>query len=66
MAVVVVVGATSFSITGYGGTKELLIALALLGSSVALYAYRRHVQDGSRLTLRDPVRDEVPARVAVR
>jgi hypothetical protein len=23
-------------------------------------------QDGSRLTLRDPVRDEVPARVAVR
>lgn len=66
MAVVVVVGATSFSITGYGGTKELLIALALLASSVALYAYRRHVQDGSRLTLRDPVRDEVPARVAVR
>jgi amino acid transporter len=65
MAVVVVVGASSFSLTGYGGTKELLIALALLASSVLLYAYRRHVQDGSRLTLREPVREEAPARVAV-
>ena len=34
--------------------KELLIALGLLGSSVLLYAYRRKVQDGERLTLRDP------------
>ncbi len=43
--VMLVVGATSFSITGYGGTRELVIALALLASSLLLYAYRRHVQD---------------------
>lgn len=58
LAVVIVVGATSFSITGYGGTKELLIALGLLASSVALYAYRRKVQDGGRLSLREPGREE--------
>jgi amino acid transporter len=46
--VMLVVGATSFSITGYGGTRELLIALALLASSLLLYAYRRRVQDGGR------------------
>lgn len=52
MAVTLVVGATGFAITGYGGTKELVIALVVLTSSVAMWAYRRHVQDrgDSRLT----------------
>jgi len=65
VAVVVVVGASSFSITGYGGTKELLIALALLASSVLLYAYRRRVQDGSRFSFRESAHEETPAPVAV-
>jgi len=43
--VMLVVGSTSFSITGYGGTRELVIALVLLASSLVLYAYRRRVQD---------------------
>jgi peptidoglycan/LPS O-acetylase OafA/YrhL len=40
-----VVGATSFDLTGYGGGRELVIAFAILGSSLALYAYRRLAQD---------------------
>lgn len=64
LAVIIVVGATSFSITGYGGTKELLIALGLLASSVLLFAYRRRVQDRGRLTLREPEREESRPRVA--
>jgi amino acid transporter len=65
VTLIIVVGATSFSITAYGGTKELLIALGLLASSVLLYAYRRRVQDGNRLAIRDPAHEEAPARVAV-
>lgn len=61
VTLVIVVGATSFSITGYGGTKELLIALGLLASSVLLYAYRRRVQDGDRLALREPAPDQTAA-----
>jgi len=53
LAVLVGVGATSFELTGYGGGKELAIALAILGSSILLYAVRRVVQDGSRLRLRE-------------
>ncbi|MFE6037836.1 hypothetical protein [Streptomyces sp. NPDC056452] len=34
-----------FSITGYGGYKELGIALAVLGLSVVLWLYRTNVQD---------------------
>jgi amino acid transporter len=54
VTVMIAVGASSFSITGYGGTKELVIAFALLGTSVLLYAYRRRVQDGERVSLREP------------
>lgn len=54
LAVVLVVGATNFDLTGYGGRKELAIALALLGSSVLLYGYRRIVQDAAPLRLREP------------
>jgi amino acid transporter len=54
LAVVLVVGATSFELTGYGGGREFAIALGILGLSVALYAYRRVVQDGEPLRLREP------------
>jgi amino acid transporter len=45
LAVVLVVGATSFELTGYGGRDELATAIALLLGSLLLYAYRRVIQD---------------------
>ncbi|MBW8484279.1 APC family permease [Actinomadura parmotrematis] len=45
LLVVLVVGATGFSITGYGGYKELVIALLVLVAAVALWLYRTKVQD---------------------
>ncbi|WP_330177497.1 APC family permease [Streptomyces sp. NBC_01498] len=45
LVVILVVGATGFSITGYGGYKELGIALAVLAVSVLLWLYRVKVQD---------------------
>ncbi|WP_286912305.1 MULTISPECIES: APC family permease [unclassified Pseudomonas] len=40
-AVILLVGVTSASITGYGGLKEVLIAVAVLAISQALYRLRR-------------------------
>lgn len=51
--VLLVVGSTSFSMTGYGGINEFLIGLALLGIGCALYVYRRVAQDKQPFTLRD-------------
>ncbi|MEU2234061.1 APC family permease [Streptomyces vietnamensis] len=45
LTVILVVGATGFSITGYGGYKELGIALAVLALAVVLWLYRTKVQD---------------------
>ncbi|MFJ6657082.1 APC family permease [Streptomyces sp. NPDC091377] len=45
LTLILVVGATGFSITGYGGYKELSIALGVLAVSVLLWLYRRKVQD---------------------
>jgi len=56
LAFLCVVGATSFELTGYGGWRELAIALAILLGSVLLYAFRRIVQDGERMRLRDESR----------
>jgi amino acid transporter len=53
LAFVLVVGATGFDVTGYGGTRELLAAVAILGLSLVLYAVRRLLQDGERLRLRE-------------
>ncbi len=53
LAVLIAIGATSFDVTGYGGGRELAIAVALLVGSLLLYAYRRVVQDGDRLRLRE-------------
>ena len=55
LAFICVVGASSFELTGYGGGRELGIALAILLGSVVLYAFRRIVQDGERFRLREPV-----------
>ncbi|GAA4393549.1 APC family permease [Tsukamurella soli] len=44
-AVMLIVGAASASITGFGTTKELLIGIVVLSISIGLYAYRRVVQD---------------------
>ncbi|MGR7002530.1 amino acid permease [Yinghuangia aomiensis] len=45
LTAVLVVGATGFKITGYGGYKELGIALGVLATSVGLWLYRTKVQD---------------------
>ena len=54
LTVILAVGATSFELTGYGGRDELATAIALLLGSLALYAYRRVIQDRERLRLREP------------
>ncbi|MEU9338567.1 APC family permease [Streptomyces sp. NPDC048290] len=45
LTLILVVGATGFSITGYGGFKELAIAVGVLAVAVLLWLYRRKVQD---------------------
>ncbi|QGF24047.1 APC family permease [Raineyella fluvialis] len=57
--VILVVGATSFSVTGYGGVPELLIGIGLLVLGSLLYVYRRVVEDKQPFRLRD--RDATPA-----
>ena len=54
LSVLIGVGATSFALTGYGGGRELAIALAILGGSLVLFAFRRVVQDREPLRLREP------------
>ena len=49
-----VVGALSASVTGYGSTKELVIGVVVLSISVVLYAYRRIVQDKQPWIWREP------------
>jgi amino acid transporter len=57
----IAVGAVSFSLTGYGGVKELLIGIGILLVSVLLFIYRRTVQDRQPITLREET-PEVPAQ----
>lgn len=56
LAFLLAVGATSFELTGYGGRRELAIAVAVLLGSLATFAYRRVVQDGDRVRLREPAK----------
>lgn len=49
----IVIGAPSFSITGYGGYAELIVGLALQVVAILLYIYRRVVQDKLPLRIRD-------------
>jgi amino acid transporter len=46
-------GVTGYEISGYGGTKELLIGLGVLALSLILYWYRVVVQDRRSLVLRE-------------
>jgi membrane protein implicated in regulation of membrane protease activity len=52
-AVVLVVGALSAEITGYGGPVELAIGVGFLLLSLVLFVIRRRVQDRQPL-VRDP------------
>ncbi|BBX63899.1 hypothetical protein MSAS_30730 [Mycobacterium saskatchewanense] len=49
-----VVGAFSASITGYGTTKDLIVGVVVLSMSIVLYAYRRLVQDRQPWVWREP------------
>lgn len=53
LAVLCAVGATSFELTGYGGGRELVIAAAILLGSILLYGFRRRVQDGDPVRMRE-------------
>ncbi len=48
-----VVGAPSFSITGYGNYVELLAGIGLEIVAILLYVYRRVVQDRERIVVQD-------------
>ena len=60
-ALIIAVGATNPQLTGYGGTREALIGLAVLGVSVVLFVLRRRFQDREPITLRErsPVETEL-------
>jgi len=51
--VFLLVGAPSFSLTGYGGYRELLVGIATLVAAILLYIYRRVVEDKLPLQLQD-------------
>jgi amino acid transporter len=48
-------GVTNPTLTGYGTWSDMIIGVAVLAGSVVLYAYRRIVQDKSRITWREKV-----------
>jgi amino acid transporter len=62
-AVIIIVGATSPGIAGYGGLTEALIGVGILLSSLVLFVFRRRVQDRIPLRLREPV-PATPAQAA--
>jgi len=53
--VLVAFGVTNPTLTGYGTWSDMIIGVAVLLGSVVLYAYRRIVQDKSRITFREEV-----------
>lgn len=61
--VMVVVGALSAGITGYGGTKELIVGVVVLSMSVVLYVYRQVVQDKQKFVWK-ATREDVRAELA--
>ena len=48
-----VVGAGSPKLNGYGTWGDFWIGIGVLAVSVVLFAFRRLVQDGKRITLRE-------------
>jgi amino acid transporter len=66
--VLIVIGASSSDLTGYGGTKETWIGVGVLAFSIVLFLYRRVVQDKQRVTLREhtpsvPIEEAAPEAV---
>jgi amino acid transporter len=51
--VMLIVAAASLGIIGYGGTKDLVIAVGVMAISIVLYLFRRVVQDREPVVLRD-------------
>jgi amino acid transporter len=51
--VMLIVAAASLGIIGYGGTKDLLIAVGVMAISIVLYLFRHLVQDRTPLRWRD-------------
>lgn len=60
--VLVLVGGSNPGLTGYGGTKETVVGLVLLGSSLVFFLYRRLVEDRSSLNLQEQT-PELPEAV---
>ena len=59
----VIFGVSNPKVTGYGGTKEILIGVGVLALSVVLYAFRRVVQDKERLSFREEPSAGPPANL---
>lgn len=62
--VMLIVAAASLGIIGYGGTKDLLIAIGVMAISIVLYLFRTLVQDRGRVVLREPGPARAPAGLA--
>ncbi|WP_320670504.1 APC family permease [Patulibacter defluvii] len=58
-----VTAALNPGLAGYGGVKEELIGFGVLAVGVLLFAYRRVVQDGAGLRLREPPTVPAPSPV---
>lgn len=58
----VIYGVTNPDLTGYGTSGDLLIGVGVLLISVLLYIFRRVVQDGRSITLREEAPSMPPAR----
>lgn len=63
-ALFIVVGASNPSLTGYGGTKETMIGVGVLLLGVALYLFRRIVQDRQPVKLREETPTMPPGTTA--
>jgi amino acid transporter len=66
--VLIIIGASSNELTGYGGAKETWIGVGVLAFSIVLFVYRRLVQDRRPIQLREEtpqVPDELAAAAAV-
>jgi amino acid transporter len=68
--VLIIIGASSNELTGYGGAKETWIGVGVLAFSIVLFAYRRLVQDKQPIHLREetpqvPGEQPVPAAAGV-
>jgi amino acid transporter len=64
-ALFIVVGASSPSLTGYGGQKEMWIGVGVLLFSIVLFLFRRLVQDRAKVVLREET-PAVPTAPSVR